>query len=50
MVVWIREFRDYNFDDPLMVKTLEETFLKLAVLKPHKLKQLDLFEGDKNKF
>ena len=38
LVVWIREFKDYNYEDELMLKTLEETFLKMAVLKPHKLK------------
>ena len=33
-----------------MLKTLEETFLKMAVLKPHKLKQKKLLREDAGKF
>ena len=50
LVDWIREFKDYNFDNPLMVNTLESVFLKMAVLKPHKLKYYKLLGEDAGKF
>ena len=38
LVVWIREYRDYHHQDELMLNTLEDTFIKMAALKPHKKK------------
>ena len=50
LVDWITEFRDYNFDNPKMVATLESSFLKMAVLKPHKMKYFKLLGEDAGKF
>ena len=50
LVVWIREYRDYHHQDELRLNTLEDTFLKLAAVKPHKKKQRRMFGEAVGKF